>query len=120
MPAATAIEQSKLRRAVGRLTECLAHRDYAGMCSSVRQSRMSPQELETAVRSYGRSIIPLPTEAYSLLNIVAETHATPPRWSVVVPMWTEEEGRSDLSLEITIEDVGGHDYAVEIDDLHVL
>jgi hypothetical protein len=117
---ATAIEQSRLRRAVGRLTECLARRDYVGLCGSVSQSRLSPQELDTAVRDYGRTIIPLPTEAYSLLNVLEVTHVTPQRWSVVVPLWTKEEGRSDLSLEITIEDVAGEDYAVEIDDLHVL
>ena len=117
---AIAIEQSKLRRAVGSLTECLARRDYAALCGSARQSRLSSQELETAVRSYGRTIIPLPAEAYSLLNVVAETHTSPQRWSVVVPLWTEQEGRSDLSLEITVEDVPGQDYAVEIDDLHVL
>jgi hypothetical protein len=36
-----------------------------------------------------------------------------------VPLWTAEEGRSDLSLELSAIPIdGGHRF--EIDDLHVL
>jgi hypothetical protein len=36
-----------------------------------------------------------------------------------VPLWTSEEGRSDLTLSLTATKRGG-DYELEIDDLHVL
>jgi hypothetical protein len=44
--------------------------------------------------------------------------ATQPRWSVTMPVWTKEEGRSDLTAELTIID-RGNGFAVEFDDLHV-
>jgi hypothetical protein len=81
---------------------------------------LSPQEVEAAICAYGRTIIPLPTEAYRFFDVVAVRDSSPARWSVVAPLWTEQEGRSDLSFEITVEDVAGRDYAVEIEDLHVL
>ena len=43
----------------------------------------------------------------------------PPRWSVRMDLWTAEEGRSDLSLELTIIE-SGRGYTVELDDIHVL
>jgi hypothetical protein len=120
MPSESAIDRSKLRQTVERLTECLARGDYTGFCGLARLSRVSPQEVDTAIREYGHTILPLPADADGLLDVVALRDCIPPRWSVVVPLWTEQEGRSDLSLEITVEDVAGRDYAVEIEDLHVL
>jgi hypothetical protein len=43
----------------------------------------------------------------------------PDLWSVVIPLWTEAEGRSDLSLEATIED-RAEGAIVEIGGIHVL
>jgi hypothetical protein len=98
----------------------LARRDYSAFCGSARRSRLTSQEVDAAVREYGRTVIAPPADAFRLLDVVAVTDSIPPRWSVVVPLWTEQEGRSDLSLEITVEETNGPDYAVEIDDLHVL
>jgi hypothetical protein len=44
----------------------------------------------------------------------------PKCWSVNLPLWTKEEGRSDLTLQMHFTESDGALYAVEIDDLHVL
>lgn len=44
----------------------------------------------------------------------------PQAYSVVAPLWTQEEGRSDLSLELTLVDRFSGAYDVEVDSLHVL
>jgi hypothetical protein len=36
-----------------------------------------------------------------------------------MPLWTREEGRSDLSVEITLIAQNG-DFRIELDDIHVL
>ena len=44
--------------------------------------------------------------------------ADPPAWSVVMTLWTEEEGRSDLSIVLTVTQLeDGFD--VTLDDIHV-
>ena len=44
---------------------------------------------------------------------------SPELWSVIIPLWTGAEGRSDLLLEATVEDrVEGP--AVEVRSVHVL
>jgi hypothetical protein len=43
----------------------------------------------------------------------------PGLWPVIIPLWTEAEGRSDLSVEATVEDrVEGP--VVEVRSIHVL
>ena len=46
--------------------------------------------------------------------------AEPPAWSVVVPLWTREEGRSDLTAELTLTESSAGEIDLELDDLHVL
>jgi hypothetical protein len=53
------------------------------------------------------------------LDIVRIAGSVPPAWSVRANLWTKEEGRSDLTLELTIRQVE-NSYEVELDDLHVL
>ncbi len=58
--------------------------------------------------------------AFQAVDVVPVSGSDPQRWSVVIPLWTREEGRSDLSLEIIVEDSPAQRYPVEVDDLHVL
>ena len=98
----------------------LAAARYADLERRTRGVRLSAGELAHAVREYGRQIIAPPDGADLLVDVVPITSAEPPAWSVNVPLWTAEEGRSDLTLQLTVRagPVGGYD--VEIDDLHVL
>jgi hypothetical protein len=77
-------------------------------------------DLERVVREYGRHLVPLPLAAFQAIDVVSVADSYPQRWSVVIPLWSKEEGPSDLSLELTIEDSPEPEYRVDIDDLHVL
>ena len=44
---------------------------------------------------------------------------SPELWSVIIPLWTGAEGRSDLLLEATVED-RVEDPVVEVRSVHVL
>jgi hypothetical protein len=55
-----------------------------------------------------------------LLDVVEIRNSTPRSWNVNLPLWTKEEGKSDLTLQMCFIDSGNDLYSVEIDDLHVL
>ena len=97
----------------------LAAGRYADLERRTRGVRLSADELAHAVREYGRQVIP-PPDAVLPLDVVPITGAELPAWSVNVPLWTAEEGRSDLTLELTVRAGPAGAYDVEIDDLHVL
>lgn len=87
--------------------------------------RLSAAEIQTAVEEYGLQPVEPPPEAYrelgepaGLLNAVRVSVAEDETWSVRMPLWTREEGRSDLTVELTV--VFRHDgVTVELDGIFV-
>ena len=101
------------------MADQLACGDYDLLVERCVKSRLTSDDLRTVIREYGRKIVSPPADAYKDLDVVQVKGTVVPTWSVRAPLWTEEEGRSDLTLELTIA-VGAGAPRVELDDLHVL
>jgi hypothetical protein len=67
----------------------------------------------------GRLVMP-PDQSIPEVDVVEIAGASPSAWSVNIPLWTAEEGRSDLTLQVTMRDSAEDLLDVEIDDIHVL
>ncbi len=95
----------------------LVRESYGERVQNAAQARLGCAELRRAVESYGRSLID-PPESEDWLDVVPFEDGR--GFSVNVPLWTKEEGRSDLTLSLTVRPnpLGG--YQLEIDDVHVL
>ena len=105
---------------VREIVALLARGEYGAIERRTGGRRLSADELRTAVREYGRRIVAPPPEAGPSLVVVALSGPRPPPWSVDVTLWTAEEGRSDLTLQLTVREAPGGGHDVEVDDLHVL
>ena len=114
------MNSEKLNFAVKTVTDYLAQGEYEELERLSNGIRLKANEIETAVVDYGRKIEPLPDTVYEELDVVEVDGSEPKQWSVNVPVFTFEEGRSDLTLELTIIDSCSGLYTVEVDDLHVL
>ena len=60
-----------------------------------------------------------PPDALTNLDVIEVEDSVPKQWSVRADLWTKEEGRSDLTLELTLLSDGGG-LVAEIDNIHVL
>lgn len=80
--------------------------------------RLSASEMASVIRRYGRKLMPPPFDEWKL-DVIEVIGAMPMRWSVRVPLWTAEEGRSDLTLDLTVIK-SREGMSVEMNDLHVL
>jgi len=100
------------------MVDQLARGDYESLVGQFVKSRLTSDDLRTVIREYGRKLVSPPNDAYQNLDAVQVKGAAVPTWSVRAPLWTEE-GRSDLTLELTIA-VGPGAPSIELDDLHVL
>ena len=107
-----------LKAEIERLVADLVAGRYADIEAGWRRSRLSEQELRTVVEEYGRTLVPLPNSAWDLVDEYQRDNE-PHTVSVDVPLWTAEEGRSDLTLTLTATKWEGK-YMLEVDDLHVL
>jgi hypothetical protein len=100
--------------------ELLVRGEYAALETMTRGRRLSAAELRGAVEDYGRRLILPPEDEWSQLDVVEITGSDPAAYHVVVDQWTEGEGRSDLSLELELEERHPGAYQVEVQDCHVL
>jgi hypothetical protein len=82
--------------------------------------RLSAAEIRGAVQGYGKTLVPLPPDARRFFNATPIGDASVPQWSLVQPLFTAEEGRSDLLLELTAIEVAAGSFRVELDDIHAL
>ena len=104
---------------VRHVVDLLAARDYPALERLSRGVRLSAAELAEAVREYGVTLLPLPRDSNAAVDFVRIRDAVPDEWSVVVRLYSREEGPSDLSLELTLRSDGHGGFSVELDDLHV-
>src|SRR5688572_26709211 len=104
--------------AIRTLVADLAEGRYDAICERGQSPRCSAEELRGAVLEYRSTILPLPDVARPQCYAVKTVDGT---IAVDVPMWTVEEGGSDLTLqvEVVLPPDGGAPI-VTIDDLHVL
>ncbi|MCU8002292.1 MULTISPECIES: DUF7668 domain-containing protein [unclassified Shewanella] len=80
-------------------------------------SRMSSNEICEAILEYGYQLVSYPDNLK--LNIVEVKNSSPREWSVVAPIYTSEEGLSDLSIELSLIENGKELYKSELDNIRV-
>ena len=104
---------------VARLVALLASGEFERVIEAAPNSKVGAAELRTAVAECGHTLVPLPEHASERIDYIAVLGSEPPAWSVVAPLFTIEEGLSDLSLELTLVASDGGAYEVQVDNLHV-
>jgi len=80
---------------------------------------MKAGEWRRGVEEYGKKLILPPPEDLDTADVVSLRGSEDSAWSVWYRLWTEEEGKSDLSVELTVRSIGGDDMNVTLDDLRV-
>jgi hypothetical protein len=106
----------RFRSLLGDAIDRLAAHDFVGL---TRHGYVRPDnDIGHWIEEYPATLVPVPAEGWDLSEC-GRVVTRPGAWWVVVPLWTAEEGRRDLSLEPTIQESDG-DIALEIDNVHVL
>ena len=107
------MDKLKMRNTVHRLVEMLIAGDYDGLERASRGRRLTGEHLRQAVGEYGRELRMPPEVVFDDLDLNEIEGAIPQAWWVLVDLWTVDEGRSDLTLEIRLTDTGGELYDIE-------
>lgn len=113
-------ENPKMKAAVRQVVSMLVQGDYETLERLTSGVRLTAAEMAEGVHEYGGSLILPPNDAFENLDVVEVEGSQPREWSVNVALWTAEEGRSDLTLELTLRESGKEIYDVEVDGIHVL
>lgn len=112
--------QNAIVRRVQQIVKLLAEKEYEALARASKGIRISADEIRGAIEAYDGHIVMPPQVTYALCDVIEIELPGPRQWSVNFDLWTEEEGRSDLTLELTVVENGMAELDFEIDGIHVL
>ncbi|MFJ8461722.1 hypothetical protein ACIQ57_21730 [Lysinibacillus xylanilyticus] len=95
----------------------LSKENYNKIEEDGRLGRINIDDLKRVITEYGCEIIPLPDRAFNLAEIYYI--AAGKRLDIYLPLWTKEEGRSDLTLSFSGQR-NNNQLKIEFNDLRVL
>lgn len=107
--------------AVRDVIHSIAKGEYEMLEADGRAGRLSADDLRSAVANYRRTLVIPPDEVLQedLLREAVPMRGERESWALVANLWTAEERRSDLSVELTAQALP-EGIRVSIDDLHVM
>ena len=114
------MNKTKLHTTIKLISDLLAEERYLALEELSKGIRLSASQIKAAVLDYGCKVVKLPDSGFEKIDIIEIKNSEPKKWSVNIPIYTEEEGLSDLTLETTLCDTAKNIYEIEIYDLHVL
>ena len=115
-----------VRTKITAIVDAISTGQFALALDAADSSRLSEDDLRhprqaryldagRVVTGYGRTLVPPVTHDWDVVPIAA---SATPAWSVRAPLWSEQEGRSDLELVLSASLVEGTANVV-LDDLLV-
>jgi hypothetical protein len=93
----------KIVKIVEKIVSLLVEKKYNEIEKITNGNRLKKQEIENAINEYKRKLIYPPVEAYKNIDVIQVENAK--EWSVRFNLWTFEEGKSDLSIELNIIEI---------------
>ncbi|NQT71153.1 MAG: hypothetical protein HQ553_00115 [Chloroflexi bacterium] len=110
----------KILKTAKHLVSLLVQGDYDELISLSNGIRLQASEMKKALAEYPATFIMPDNIVFEDFDVIEIAESDPPKYSVDIDLWSEEEGRSDLTLQTTMIESEKEIMAVEIDDIHVL
>lgn len=114
------MNEEKLLHTIEMILTLLTESKFVELAELCNGEYIQAEHIEKAVSDYPYKLIYPKSEIINLLDIIEVDNSTPREWSVYCDLWTEEEGKSDLNLQLSIIEDPSEFYKFEIDGIHVL
>ncbi|MGH3973073.1 MAG: DUF7668 domain-containing protein [Pseudonocardiaceae bacterium] len=113
------IQANAIKTAVQIAIDLLVRGEFDALEAMIRGRRLNAAQMAAAINEYGRTLVVPPEYAWELLDVVQVTNSDPPLYDVRMPLFTKEEGRSDLTLFLTLREFDRGLLETEIDGIYV-
>jgi hypothetical protein len=110
----------QIRTVVSIAVNLLVRGEYDTLESMTRGRWLSAPQLRQAVSDYPHRLVTPPDSAWDELDVLHADDLEPPTFLVDFPLWTEDEGISDLTIQLRLVEAYPSAFETEITDLHVL
>ena len=95
----------------------LHNKSYIDLARFTGGVRLNASDIEECITEYGCELVAYPEIIQ--LDTVEVSGSSPKEWSVVAPIYTAEEGVSDLSIELSLIENGEAILKFELDNIRV-
>lgn len=110
----------RIKSAVPRVVVLLGDAEYETLAELTHHKRLRAEHIRVDIGEHPGTLVMPPDSAFGNLDVIETPGRPPRRWSVRFDLWTREQGRSDLSVELTLIETDDGQLAMELDDIHVL
>lgn len=90
----------KIERTAKRILELLSMQRYDELALLTRNN-YPVEDIQFAMEAYDATACEPPASFGTSIDVIEIEGSTPVSWRVIFPVWTIEEGQSDLSVNIT-------------------
>jgi hypothetical protein len=111
---------SAIETATRVVVDLLVRSQFETVEKLTRSRRLTAHQLQAAVDDYGRTLTAPGKGWWNLVEVTPIDAGDAAAFHVAAPLWTAEEGRSDLTLELRLQESETQVYETEVLDLHVL
>jgi len=112
------IQDAEVKSQIQRIVEALIKNDFQSLVKEGVAQGEDVDRIKEEIGHYGRTLVPLPTEAFS--KNVHEYELSTGDVRLEIQLWTREEGESDLTMILTAERKAAGKTVVHVKDVHVL
>lgn len=111
---------SPIEVAVGTVVDLLARGEYETVERMTQGNRMSAKDIAEAIAAYGRTLTSPDLSTWWPLVTITPVTREPGKYHVAAPLWTKEEGPSDLTVELWLTEFAPELFRPALLNIHVL
>lgn len=116
----------KMIEIIRKIEKALIEGDYSSVSSVIINSRLSAEEIRTAIDEYkqfakipGRKITPAPDNVVKQIKAIRVRNSNPPHWYIDYDLWIGSK-QSDLTVQLSLTSNEYGKISAGIDDIHIL
>lgn len=106
-----------IEKAVRQIYSLLCNCQYEEIVKITAGITLSSNQIAKSIAEYKCQLIPYPDNL--VLDVIKVKDSNPQEWSVIAPIFTKEEGLSDLSIELSLVEKEVNLYKVELENIRV-
>ncbi len=109
-----------MHQGIRELIHELVEKNYKQLEVDGRSGKLMAKDIETIIMQYGRQLIDLPNNGFNVSGSgCVLIKGTNNQWNIDLPLWTLEEGQSDLYIFLHCRKTPSTKLVFEITDLYV-
>ena len=109
--------RSILIKELNRIITLLVSKEYEELTNEIDCQGLSSNDILNIIEDFGETLVVPKLEQLEELNIIDIDEN---EWAIDFDLWTQESGKSDLTIQLTIKRNSDKSLDIKLDDIHII